>query len=268
MRVAVAEGVQLLVPPLDQGGAVGRDDLVRACLGPGPTVPRPPQPWPGLGAGVRSAPLGLVAVEVAADLRGPGAEPAHEGRQLGQLTGGRVEGEPVRGEHGAELGVRGDRGVADAVDRGEAVAHPHRVQSPPGLLGEDAGVDLEVQVAVRVTGPGGVVPHHGCFDLAHGHLDLAALGSDPGGGVLGDPADDLLGRPGLGRIEGVGDLGMQRGRERPGLGSVHHDLDEPQRLRVGPQPPLRGTGLGVKAGDPLLVGLTGEAPGRGHAGQW
>jgi len=174
----------------------------------------------------------------------------------------------VRGEHGAELGVRGDRRVADAVDRGQAVPHPHRVQSPPGLRGEDAGVDLDVQVAVRIARPGGVVPHDRCFDLGHGHLDLAALGSDPGGGVLGDPADDLLGRASLRRIKRVGDLGMQRGRERPGLGSVHHDLDEPQCLRIGSQPPLRGTGFGVKAADPFLVGLAGEAPGRAHAGQW
>ena len=251
--------MQLLVPSADQGGAVGGDDLVRACLRPGPTVPRPPQPGPGFGAGVRVAPLGLVAVEVAADLRGAGTEPADVGRQLGQLTGGRVEGEPVRGEHGAELGVGGDRCVADAVDRGEAVAHPDRVQSPPGSFGEDAGVDLDVQVAVRVTGPGGVVPHHGCFDLGHRHLDLPALGSDPGGGVLGDPADDLLGRPGLGRIEGVGDLGMQRGRERPGLGSVHHDLDEPQRLRVGSQPPLRDTGSDLEEGKTETRGFGNRA---------
>ena len=168
----------------------------------------------------------------------------------------------MRGEHGAELGVRGDRGVADAVDRGEAVAHPDRVQSPPGTFGEDAGVDLHVQVAVRVTGPGGVVPHHGCFDLGDRHLDLAALGSDPGGGVLGDPADDLLGRAGLCSVQGVGDLGMQRGRERPGLRAIHHNLDEPQRLRICSQPPFRGTGLDVEAGDPPLVGLPGEAPGR------
>jgi hypothetical protein len=89
-------------------------------------------------------------------------------------------------------------------------------------------------VAVRVTGPGGVVPHHGCFDLGHRHLDLSALGSDPAGGVLGDPADDLLRRPGLRVVQRVGDLGMQRSCERPCLGSVHDDLDEPQRLRVGP----------------------------------
>ena len=123
-------------------------------------------------------------------------------------------------------------------------------------------------MAVRVTGPGGVVPHHGCLDLGHGHLDLAALGSDPGGGVLGDPADDLLGRPGLRGVQRVGDLGMQRGRERPGLGSVHHDLDEPQRLRIGPKSALSDTGRDVVSGDPLLVGLAGETPGRGHPGQW
>jgi hypothetical protein len=99
---------------------------------------------PGFGAGVGGAPLGFVAVQVAADLCGPGTELADVARQLGQLTSDRVKGEPVRGEHAAELGVRGDGGVADAVDRGEAVPHPDRMQSPPGLLGKDAGVDLEV----------------------------------------------------------------------------------------------------------------------------
>ena len=123
-------------------------------------------------------------------------------------------------------------------------------------------------MAVRVTGPGGVVPHHGGFDLGDRHLDLAALGSDPGSGVLGDPADDLLGRPCLRGVQRVGDLGVERGGEPPGLGPVHHDLDEPQRLRIGPQSPLRDTGLDVVAGDPFLVGLAGETPGRGHPGQW
>jgi hypothetical protein len=112
------------------------------------------QPRPRLDAGVRGAPLGLVAVEVSADLRGAGTEPADEGRQLGQLTGGPVESEPVCRDHGPELGVGGDRRVADAVDRGEAVAHPHRVQSPPGPFGEDAsGKVLGVFAAARdVTG--------------------------------------------------------------------------------------------------------------------
>jgi hypothetical protein len=65
-----------------------------------------------------------------------------------------------------------------------------------------------VQVAVRVAGPGGVAPHYGCFGLGDGHLRLAALASYPGGGVLGAPANDLLGGAGLGCVQGVGDLGM------------------------------------------------------------
>ena len=69
-------------------------------------------------------------------------------------------------------------------------------------------------------------------------------------------------------VTGTGGVVPHHGRERPGLGPVDHDLDEPQRLRIGSQPALRGTGLDVVPGDTLLVDLTGQAPSRTHAAQW
>ena len=74
------------------------------------------------------------------------------------------------------------------------VADPDRVQAAPRPGRADPGVDLQVQMPVRVTGPGGVVPDHRGLDLLDRHLDLPAARPDPGGGVLGDPADDLARR--------------------------------------------------------------------------
>jgi hypothetical protein len=71
---------------------------------------------------VLSPPLGFVAVDVAADLSGPGAEPTRIGRELADLAGLRVQGEPVGRENGSEAWIGDDRGVPDAVDRLDAVA--------------------------------------------------------------------------------------------------------------------------------------------------
>ena len=115
-------------------------------------------------------------------------------------------------------------------------------------------------MAVRVAGPGGVVPHHRRLELLDRDLHLPAARPDPGGGVLGQPADDLDRGPVLGGVVGGGDLRVQRGGQRPGLRTVDHDLDEPQALLVGTQPALRRPGLDVVPGDPPLVGRPVQRP--------
>ncbi len=114
------------------------------------------------------------------------------------------------------------------------------------------------KMPVRVTGPGRVVPDHRRLDLLHRHLHLPTPRPHPRRRVLGDPADDLLGRPVLRRIQRGRDLRMQGCRQRPGLRPVDGDLDEPQRVRVVPQPPLGPAGVDVVPGDPPLVGLAVE----------
>jgi hypothetical protein len=107
------------------------------------------------------------------------------------------------------------------------------VQASPSAGGEDAGVDLEVEVAVRVTGAGGVVPYDGGLELLDGDLDLSAPRPDPGGGVVGEPADDLGRGLVLGCVVGGGDLGVQGRGQGPGLGALDDDLYEPQRAVIG-----------------------------------
>ena len=109
-----------------------------------------------------------------------------------------------------EIGIAHHGGVADPVDGLDAVHDTDRAQSSPTAGGEDASVDLEVEVAVRVTGAGGVVPYDGGLELLDRDLDLSAPRSDPGGGVVGKPADDLLRCPFLGCVVGGGDLRVQR----------------------------------------------------------
>ena len=216
-RVAVAQGAQLVVPPRDQVGAVGGDDLVRPRLGPRPPIPRLAQPRPRLLAGMLAPPLGFVPVDVAVDLTGPSAERPDVRRELLDLPGLGVQGEAACGEDRPELRVGGDRGVPDPVDRLDHVAHTHRVQAPPGAGRPDAGVDLQVQVTVRVAGPGRVVPDHRGLDLLDRHLHLPTARPDPGGRVLGDPADDLGGGLVLGFVQRGRDVWMQRRGQRPGL---------------------------------------------------
>ena len=104
-RGSEPELVQLLDPPLPELGSARGHDLVGSGLRPRPTVPGPPQRRAGLLAGVLAAPLGLVAVDVAGDLRGAGAERPGVRRELGDLAGLGVERVAVRGEH--RRGTRG-----------------------------------------------------------------------------------------------------------------------------------------------------------------
>ncbi len=176
------------------------------------------------------------------------------------LPGLGVQGEAECGKDCPELRVGGDRGVADAVDRLDHVAHAHRVQAPPCTGREDAGVDLEMQMPMRVAGPRRVVPDHRRLDPLHRHLDLPPTRTNPGRRVLRDPPDDLLGRPILSRVERLRHLGMQCRGQRPGLRPVDGDFDKPQRFRILADPPLLATGVGVEPSDPLLVGLPVHRP--------
>ncbi len=87
----------------------------------------------------------------------------------------------MRGERGPELRVGRDRRMADAVDRLDRVPEPDRVDAAPATGGADAGADLEVEVAMRVAGAGGVVPDNGRLDLLDRHLHLASAWPDTGG---------------------------------------------------------------------------------------
>jgi hypothetical protein len=168
----------------------------------------------------------------------------------------------VRVEGGPELGVGEDGGVADAVDRVQAVADPDRVQPPPPPLREHPRVDLQVQVPMRITGPGRVVPHRHRLQLLDRNLDLTPPRTDPGGRVLGQPADHLRRGPVLRPVVGGRDVRVQRRGQRPRLRTVHHHLDEPHPLSVGPQPPFCRAGDGVVAGHPRLVGVPVQRPAR------
>jgi hypothetical protein len=115
----------------------------------------------------------------------------------------------VRAEHRSKRWIAHDRGVSDPVDRLGAVYDADRVQPPPRAGGEDTGVDPQVGVAVRVAGPARAVPHPGGFELLDRDLDLSPAGPDPGGGVVGEPPDDLTGCPVLGLIVGGSHLRVQ-----------------------------------------------------------
>ena len=254
-----AEVTQHAVPGGDEVRATAGDDLVGSGVRPRPPVPGTAQLGSGLGVGVLSTPRCFVPVDVAVDLRRALAEPTRKRRKLLDLTLA-IKRVTTCSEGGPELGVAQHRGVTDPVERLDAVHHTDRVQSPPCPLGEDACVDLYVEVTVRVTGARGVVPHHGGLELLHRDLHLPAPWTDPGGGVLGDPPDHLTSSPVHRRVVRHRNLGVECHGHRPRLRAVHHNLDEPQRPRIIAQSSLRRTRDDVVAGDPSLVGVPVQRP--------
>jgi hypothetical protein len=200
-------------------------------------------------------PLGLVGVDVGLDLLRPGAERSRVRRQLNELAGLSVQCEPASRQRLSKPRIGHHRRVPDPVDRLQAVADADRVQPAPLAVDEHAGVDLEMQVPVRVAGPRGEVAYDGRLDLLHRDLHLVAARPDPGGGVRCEPTDDLFGRCHLGGVVGGGDLGIQRRRQRPRLRAVDRDFDEPDAVLVRPKPALRESGVAVVSGDPSFVRL-------------
>jgi len=97
------------------------------------------------------------------------------------------------------------------------------------------------------------MPHHRGLELFHWDLHLLAPRPDPGGGVIGEPADDLGRGAILGRVVGSGDLRVQRRGQRPGLRTVDHHLNKPQAMRVRSQATLRLAGVDVVASHPPFV---------------
>jgi hypothetical protein len=105
------------------------------------------------------------------------------------------------------------RRVPDPVDRAQEVADADGVQAAPFRGGVHPGEELEVQVPVRVVRAAGEVPHRGRLQHLHRHLHLTPGRPDPGGGVLGQPGDDLLGGSVLSRLVRRGDVRVQRRSE-------------------------------------------------------
>lgn len=135
------------------------------------------------------------------------------------------------------------------------------MDAPPGTGRPDPGVDLQVKMAVRVTGSGGVVPDHRRLDPFDRDLHLTATRPHPRRRMLGDPTHDLRCSPVLRGIQRGRDLRMQRCRQRPGLRPVHRDLEEPQRIWVVTHPTLPCAGVDVDPGDPLLIRIAGQLTG-------
>ena len=80
---------QLVVPTRHQLGTVGRHDLVGTRVGPRAPVPGTSQLRPRFFTGMVRSPFGLVAVDVAGDLRGALAEPSGVRRELLDLASSR-----------------------------------------------------------------------------------------------------------------------------------------------------------------------------------
>jgi hypothetical protein len=110
--VSIAERGEFAQPAAMHLGTRFGDHLVRAAIGPRAGIPGSPQPWSRLIAGICSAPLGFVPVDVGRDLRRASGEGPDEVGELLDLTVG-VEGVAMRGERCTELRVANDSGVPD-----------------------------------------------------------------------------------------------------------------------------------------------------------
>lgn len=105
-------------------------------------------------------------------------------------------------ECGAERWVACDRRVPNAVDRGQRLAHRDGVQAAPLSRDEYPGVDLQVQVPVRVSGSRGVVPRHCRLQALDRNGDLPTARADPSRHMLREPAEYFPGGASLRTLMG------------------------------------------------------------------
>ncbi len=151
--------------------------------------------------------------------------------------------------------------IASMLSRTPTVCMPRHAPWRP-----DSGVDLQVQVEVRVPGARGVVPDLRGLDLLHRDLDLPPPRTDPGRRVL-EPTRRSSRLPrGPGPPRRPPDLRVHRRRERPRLGTIDHHLHEPHRLPSVRTRPLARP-VDVDATDPSLVGRAVQRAAGPHTGR-
>ena len=143
------------------------------------------------------------------------------------------------GECLGELRVSGDHRCTQRADRALLLEQRGRVQCPPLSGGEDARADLHMDMPVRITGPACLVPDADDLHVLDRHNLARVTRPDPRDGMLTQPTADLCQRILLRGVEGVGNLGMQRGGHRQRLGCVDRHLREQRR-------PLRALGRGAR----------------------
>ena len=253
-RGSEAELVQLLDPPLPKVRSTRGHDLVGSGLRPRSTVPGPPQGRAWFLVRMLAAPLGFVAVDVAGDLRGAGAERTGVRSELCHLERCRVESSvyPCAASTARNSGSQTSAACPIPLMASMLSTTPTECSPRHAPAASSARADLQVEVVVRVAGTARVVPHHRSLEMLDRDLDLLATWSNPGRGVVGEPADDLRRRLVLGGVVSGSDLRVQGGGQRPGLGSVDDNLDEPQPLLVPAKSTLRRTGRDVEAGKPSV----------------
>ena len=107
--------------------------------------------------------------------------------EFDDLAGDVVEAQPMGGEHARQLGVRGDDCRSERPDRALLLEQRSRVEAAPLSGREDTGADLEVDVAMRVPRPRGLVDDRHGLEPVHADDLLESTRTDAGHRVPGQP---------------------------------------------------------------------------------
>jgi len=161
-QVRGVAGFVQLAPPTDFAAQPQRP-LVRALVIPGLRLQPGADDRTRLLAGVGGLPLRLEHREVARYLAGALAHHRVERPQLRHLPGDRIERQAMRVQHRGELRVGRQHRGAERADGALLPEQRRSVQPAPGGARPDASPDLEVNVPMRIAGPGGLVREAYCL---------------------------------------------------------------------------------------------------------